>query len=482
MDGCNPQRTFTLGAAYVPYFDKQSLNLNWTFSSKNYTTFININNNNTNNNNTNNNDFENFINDNNKYLGCSTNVENGASNAISCLFKNRGLYTLNKKGQFLWSYQDAIVSSEISNISSVPLLLPYNTTIIDTGLEIMAFQNGIFLWEEIVSNLSNPTNSLSKWSAGFVDPQYFSITLGDGRISLYDYSLGMCWASLLLTYKNEQYLPIAVTSSIYENIYIIATTKNQMFNQSKCAIFAFKIGDVTYRLQTRWVHQYECNEKIGYLGLSVIKYINQSSNSSFPISNLIYYSINNNNTNTNQIALSSIRDESQFKSSFLWQINVNKYCGMGFLIDPHEIEYGLNGIWICDYKQNNTLLLKQINVTNGNLISDININEIVFNVFSVSDDWISIIYTNINSRGSSGFTSDLNHYVIVLCVNIKYINKQNNAQTTNLLIIVDIDKKYLLSWYKFENELKCIGQISATTDGKLIVPLSDGMTVVALSA
>ena len=170
MDGCNPQRTFTLGAAYVPDTNNQSLKLNWTFTARG-TSFTSL-----------------TAPLNGQYLGCSTNVENGKSNAISCLFVDRGLYTLNQHGELLWSYNDALIASEIGNISSAPLLLPGPVTVIDSGLEIMAFQDGVLKFADTVSNLSLPSNTLSKWSAGFVQSEYFTIALGDGRFSVYDFA------------------------------------------------------------------------------------------------------------------------------------------------------------------------------------------------------------------------------------------------------------------------------------------------------
>eukprot|EP01084_Bolivina_argentea_P069436 126342_1 len=469
MDGCNPQRDFCLGGAYVPYLNKQSLKLNWTFTTVNFTFTIN-------------NTINRYNNDTNfnidQYLGCATNVENGISNTVQCLFK-KGLFTMNQNGELLWSYSDPIISSEISNISSVPLLLPYDTTIIDTGTYIMAFNNGIFDWQELISNLSIPTNSLSKWSVGFVEPEYFSISLGDGRFSVYDYTEGMCWASLFLTYQEEQYLPIAVTSSINRFIYVIGAVKDDIFGRHRCAIFAFQIGDVTYRLQTRWVYEYSCNNNIGYLGMSVIEYLNANDTNIFPVGTIIAYSFDN---NTNETGLFAIRDVSEHRWQYLWTFNVNKYCGMGYLIDPHDVVYGLNGVWICDYYQNDTLLLKQVNITNGTMISEINVNNILFDIFSINNNWKDILSVNISSRGVSGFSADLKHYVIVLCVNVMYRNQENDIVESNILMVVDIERQYVLSWYIFDTENKCVGQLSATTDGKIIVALSDGMSVVAISA
>ena len=298
-----------------------------------------------------------------------------------------------------------------------------------------------------------------------VNPQYFSITLGDGRISLYDYSLGMCWASLYLMYQNIQYIPIAVTSSINTFVYVIGDNENINHND-QCGIWAFDIGDITYRMQRKWVYPYTCNQQIGHIGISVINYT------------ILFYAIDN---HTNKTQIRAIRDESQFSFKYLWSTNVNKYCGMGYLIDSHDTDLGLSGIWICDYYNNTQLLMKKLNITNGNIITVFNVNDIIIDTFSDLNEWENILSTNISSRGASGFTSDLKHYVINICVNVIYTTNSNKIQTANILLIIDIDIPYLLSWFIFENEEKCVGQLSATNDQRLIVPLSDGMTVVALS-
>jgi len=414
--------------------------------------------------------------ENRQYLGCTTNVEDGISNTVTCLFENRGLFAINKHGEYLWSYQDPVVASQVANISSVPLLLPYNTTIVDTGTHIMAFSDGIFDWQEVVANLSDPGNTVSSWSAGFVDPQYFSITLGDGRISLYDYSMGMCWAAEMLTFAHQQYLPISVTSSIDTNIYVLATSKNDTYARSQCAIFAFEIGNVQYRLQTRWTYVYGCNLEIGFLGLSAIPYLSNET-ATFPVGTLIMYSLNDDN----ETELMAVRDERERSSQWLWSTRVNEYCGMGYLVDPRDTQYGLSGVWICDYYQSDTLLLKRINVTNGQLLLSMNVNEMVLNAFSVADNWKNVFSVNISSRGVSGFTSDLQHYVVAVCVDVVYTKDGTTEETDNVLIIVDIEEAYLLSWFIFESDNKCTGQLSATTDGKIVVPAADGMTVFALS-
>ena len=218
----------------------------------------------------------------------------------------------------------------------------------------MAFANGIFLWEDIVANLSDSSNILgpSPFSVSFVDPQYFSVTLGDGRISLYDYSLGMCWASLYLMFGNEQYIPIAVTSSINTFIYVIGCNNNN--TNGACAIFAFDIGDETYRMQKRWTFPYTCNTQIGYLGLSVIKYLNINQ-TSFQSSDLLFYAID---TQTREVEIRAIRDESQFKYSYLWTRKVNEYCGMGYLIDPHDTDYGLSSVWMVIIKDSKIRMIQ----------------------------------------------------------------------------------------------------------------------------
>ena len=80
----------------------------------------------------------------------------------------------------------------VENISSLPLSPTNNITILNNGNELLAFENGIFLWS---NNLTESSDYLSLWSVGILKPQYFPVLLGDGRFALFDFSIGICWAS-----------------------------------------------------------------------------------------------------------------------------------------------------------------------------------------------------------------------------------------------------------------------------------------------
>ena len=412
------------------------------------------------------------------FLCSSTNVDDGLSSTISCLFVNKGLFTLDGDGTLLWSYTDPIISSQIANISSVPLLIGI-ASVIDTGTQITTFENGIFKWQQMISNLSDPQETISKWSVGFVEPSYFSIQLGDGRFALYDYSQGMCWAAINLEHGGEQYTIVSVTSSIDEFIYVVGIRGSERAQKRNCAVFAFKIGDVTYRLQTRWVYEYECNAEIAALGMSVYAAIPDNDTSSYPVGTIITYGIDD---STKNLGLLGIRDAKEYKAEYLWKLEVNSFCGMGYLIDPKDMEFGSNGAWICDYYQNDTLLMKQVNLTNGDMIASIDVNAIMFDVFEGFRNWKSVEKVSITSRGVSGITEDMKHSVIVLCVDVRYEDQNSVISEQNMLIVIDVDGKYLLSWFMFDGESRCIGQLSATHDGRLVIPMNDGMSVVAISA
>merc|ERR1719295_174930 len=91
-----------------------------------------------------------------------------------------------------------MTSAHVTEITSVPAVFAGPFTVIDTGLEIMVFSQGNFIWSQMVSNESKITGAISKYSTSFIDPVFFSIALGDGRFSVYDLGTGLCYASLAL--------------------------------------------------------------------------------------------------------------------------------------------------------------------------------------------------------------------------------------------------------------------------------------------
>merc|ERR1719361_899861 len=95
--------------------------------------------------------------------------------------------------------------------------------------------------------------------------------------------------------------------------------------------------------------------------------------------------------------------------------------------------------------------------------------------------WMNIQSVKITSRGVSGFTADRKYYVIVFCVDMEYDGELGKPEESNVLLVVDVTDKELLSWHEFESKQKCVGQISATNHNQLIVPLGSGTEVVALS-
>ena len=98
------------------------------------------------------------------------------------------------------------------------------------------------------------------------------------------------------------------------------------------------------------------------------------------------------------------------------------------------------------------------------MVEDIDVNEIIFDTFEAMNNWKSVKRVRISSRGVSGFTEDVKHFVIVLCVDVSYLNEESVMNQDNMLIVVDIDDKYLLTWFMFENDAKCVKCCSIPQD------------------
>merc|ERR1711933_370076 len=122
--------------------------------------------------------------------------------------------------------------------------------------------------------------------------------------------------------------------------------------------------------------------------MSVIAYNNETS--TYPVATIIAYN--------GQNELFAIRDESEYRVEYLWQFGVDCFCGMGYLIDVREDEYGTNGVWICDIYQNEKLFMKHVNVSNGVMMNSINVNEIISAAFETKEN---VKRVSITSRGVS---------------------------------------------------------------------------------